>query len=386
MINTKKLKRAVSFILAGIIITSAFSGCSGQEKEPIDFKNIQLTQEQKDDISKDIEQGLIEKGFSGTAYAGLNSQDIFLESFGYMDSKEKNKINNNQSYQLGSVTQIFTGLSIMQLEAQGKIKLTDTLDKYFDDYKYIKGITIENLLNMTSGFGSYLDDITNDKKFYKKINKKSGKKAFDNKINKDIEKYILNTGTKYKTGDYHYSNSGYFLLGRIISKFSDDGYSGYIRDNFIKPLELENTGFMNNKSKVWGFSKKSGNWRTPSFIPCLNNPAVMYSSMGMTSCAEDLNKVLNAVLNNKIAENTDTIDKITSGKTKYNYGFYISPNSIYAEGSTTLHSAYVLVDTDCLIKSVTLSNHTNIKNFEEVGKVSYNAIKSKLNGMLIDNA
>lgn len=385
MINTRKLIKVISLVISVIVFTSAFFGCSKQEEKTVDLKNIQLSEEQKSEVSKDIDSGLKEKSFSGTAYAGLNSQDIFLNSYGFSDSRKNNKIKNDQSYQLGSVTKIFTGLSIMKLESEGKLEISDTLDKYFGGYDYLKKITIKSLLDMTSGFGSYFEDISDDKELYNKINRKVKKNPNSVKVNKDITNYILKKGTEYETGEYHYSNSGYFLLGKIISRFSDNGYSGYIDENFIKPLKLKNTGFLNNNADIWGYNEKTNKWRKPASIPWLNDTSVMYSSMGMTSSAEDLNKVVDAVLNNKIAKKTNCIKKIMSGKTKYNYGFYIDHNIIYAEGSTTLHTAYVFVDTEILEKSVALSNHTNINSFDETAKVSYNAIKSKINGILIEN-
>lgn len=385
MTTARKFIKATGLAISVIIIASAFLGCSNQEEKTIDLKNIQLSEEQKSEVSKDIDSGLKEKSFSGTAYAGLNSQDIFLNSYGFSDNGKKEKIKNNKSYQLGSVTKIFTGLSIMKLESEGKLKASDTLDKYFSGYNYLKKITIKNLLDMTSGFGSYLKDISNDKELYNKINKKVKKNPNSIKVNKDITKYVLKKGTEYETGEYHYSNSGYFLLGKIISRFSDNGFSGYINDNFIKPLKLKNTGFLYNSADIWGYNEKTGKWRKPASIPFLNDTSVMYSSMGMTSSAEDLNKVIDAVLNNKIAKKTNCINKITSGKTKFNYGFYIDRNILYAEGATTLHTAYIFVDTEFSAKSVALSNHTNINSFEETAKVSYNAIKSKINGILIEN-
>lgn len=377
----KNFKKIACLLLAVITVMGAFSGCSKEAPKEVNIKEIKFNEEQTAQTEKSIDNILTEKKFSGTAYANLNNQELYFKSFGYKEPENKKKIKNNQKYELGSVSKIFTGLAIMKLEEDKKIKLTDKLSKYFTGQKYLNKITIKDLLEMKSGFGSYLEDITKDEKFYKKIEKMVNKNPNNYKVTYMIRDRIIANGLKYDIGDYHFSDSGYFLLGIIVSQFSDKGYCDYVEKNIIKPLKLKNTMFVSPiYNNLWGYSEKTKKWLLPASIPTLNDYQVMYSSMGVISSIDDLNTIIDTILN------SNKLKKIFNTDSKFNYGFYIDGSTVYAEGSTTLHSAYVSVDTEPLIKTIVLSNHTGIEDFDIMGNSINNAINSKINGMLLENA
>lgn len=379
-----KLNKITGLILSAILFVSALTGCGGSSPTSLP-KDLQLTGAETEDIADSIDKSLSTSGFSGTAYAGLNSRQVFLKSYGHSESSGKEAIQNDCIYQLGSVSKLFTGAAVMKLEAEGKVKASDTLDKYFPGYGYLKNITVQNLLDMTSGFGSYTDDIKSDKKFYKKIMKKIKKNPDNYKISIDILRYILKKGPEAETGEYHYSDSGYYLLGRIISRFSDSGYAGYMEDNLIKPLGLNNTGFLFNRYEAFGYNEAEQQTVSKQSSAFNNNHCVMFAPLGIVSSAEDLNKMTDAIINNKIAKNINCLEKITEGNTGFNYGWHYDNNAVYAEGSTSLHSAYVYVNTEMLKKAIVLSNHTGVSNFDRYAKSVYNVLNSKVNGILIDN-
>ena len=54
-------------------------------------------------------------------------------------------------FRLGSVTKQFTAMAILQLEASGKLKVTDTVKTFFPDYPAGDTITIRHLLTHTAG-------------------------------------------------------------------------------------------------------------------------------------------------------------------------------------------------------------------------------------------
>lgn len=380
-----KCKRFLAGILIIGVLIFSFSGCN-QKSETVDLNNIQLTEAQIEDVSNNINDDLTETKFSGTVYAGLNNQDIFLNSYGYTDRKKTKKLDDDYVYQIGSVSKIFTGLAVMKLNNEGKLDLTDTLDKYFPEYdnKEYKKIKIENLLDMTSGFDSYNTHRPNRSAFLKKIVKMVHKNPDNPQISNEILNFILSKGTAKPVGNYCYSNSGYYLLGNIIEQAANESYFDYVEKNIIKPLGLKETSFLTNKSTKRGYNEKLKKWIDQEDYSILNNPYVMYSSMGIQSSAEDLAKLCDGILCNKIIENTDCIGKIKKTSSKYNYGFYINGNTIYSNGATSLHSGFVYINTEYLEKIVLLSNHTGIKDFDETTKNVYNKLNSKINGIIIN--
>jgi CubicO group peptidase (beta-lactamase class C family) len=54
-------------------------------------------------------------------------------------------------YRIGSITKMFTAAMIYQLFEEGKLKPTDTLDKFFPQIPNAKKITIAQILAHRSG-------------------------------------------------------------------------------------------------------------------------------------------------------------------------------------------------------------------------------------------
>ncbi|HEV8082263.1 MAG TPA: serine hydrolase, partial [Chitinophagaceae bacterium] len=76
---------------------------------------------------------------------------------------------------------------------------------------------------------------TNNDGFIKKVTTTISPDSLVNAIKKDP--YDFNPGEKWM-----YNNSGYFILGYIVSNVSGMPYSEYLRKNFFDPLHMDNTG------------------------------------------------------------------------------------------------------------------------------------------------
>ena len=96
----------------------------------------------------------------GSVAISKNNQLLYSKSVGYSYIKNeiKKPANNTTKYRIGSITKTFTAVIVFQLIEESKIQLTDKLSKWFPKIKDADKITIENLLNHSSG----LYNVTND--------------------------------------------------------------------------------------------------------------------------------------------------------------------------------------------------------------------------------
>ncbi|MFH1760042.1 MAG: serine hydrolase domain-containing protein, partial [bacterium] len=133
----------------------------------------------------------------------------FVRSKGLADVKEKIGMNPHYRYRIGSLTKTFTATIILQLIDEGKLNLDDKLSKFYSNIPNAGNITIEQLLNMTSGLHSY----TEIESIQEKI--------FSNRFVQLNPEELIMAGVMHKPDfppgkGYHYSNTNYVILGRII--------------------------------------------------------------------------------------------------------------------------------------------------------------------------
>ena len=119
---------------------------------------------------------------------------------------------------------------MLQLCAQGKISLEDTITEYFPNLPY-SGVTIKHLLSHTTGIPEYF-------KFKYPL---YGSSAFvDNQqllrvLEKQKYAKTFPTGSKFE-----YVNTNYAILAELVAKVSGKSFEEYVHENIFKPAGMKN--------------------------------------------------------------------------------------------------------------------------------------------------
>lgn len=156
------------------------------------------------------------------------------------------KVTTQNLFQIGSITKSFTAVIILQLEAEGKLSIHDTIfditQKYGPwlpkkEYEAWKTISIKQLLNMTSG----IFDVTEDKTFMNILAKDPEK----NWTPKEILKYALKHKPYFSPGmGWHYSNGTYNILDLLIEKVTKNSFETEINHRILRKCGLHNTFYL----------------------------------------------------------------------------------------------------------------------------------------------
>ncbi|MDP2301810.1 MAG: serine hydrolase domain-containing protein [Ignavibacteria bacterium] len=163
------------------------------------------------------------------------SKDSIIHKFqfGYSDIRNQKRVSENTTYNAYSVTKTFTALSILQLAEKGKLNIDQPVKKYLPGFPYPSEITIRQLMTHSSGIPNPIP--------LSWIHLADEHNSFDGR-NFFAEIFIENNKTNSLPNEkYAYSNLGYVLLGQVIEKVSGLSYENYIRENILKPLELDPT-------------------------------------------------------------------------------------------------------------------------------------------------
>ena len=180
-------------------------------------------------IAQIVQQKVNEEQFSGAVLVAKDGAPIYHESFGWKDD-DKSAIDNHTQYCIASITKMLTAIVTLQLVEEQKLKLEDNLALLLPQLEIPKAkkITLHHLLLHISGLPN-----ENDLMYLKKKSPEAFIKA------------VLSQRTKSPAlGSFNYNNLDYMLLGLIIEKQSGKSWEENIQDRIIKPLELENTGFL----------------------------------------------------------------------------------------------------------------------------------------------
>ncbi len=176
------------------------------------------------------------KGFNGNVLIAKKGKIIYQNTLGWADYLHRDSLKVNSKFELASITKTFTGVAIMQLVEEGKIKLSDSVQKFYPKFPY-PGISIELLLTHRSGLMNYvyfIDDIWRKEK-------RDMKKGVSNQEVMQILTELKPNRYMKPDKQFHYNNSNYMVLGAIIEKVSGMSYANYMKEKIFKPAGMKNT-------------------------------------------------------------------------------------------------------------------------------------------------
>ena len=275
-------------------------------------------QVQAKSISKQIDALLtFEKdGPGGVALVVKDGKTIYRKAFGMANLEFDVKMRPDHIFRIGSITKQFTASAMLKLIEEGKIKLDADITEYIKDYPtHGHTITIEHLLNHTSGIKSY-----------------TGMKEWDSEARKrdftptELIDYFKNKPMDFIPGEkFSYNNSGYILLGYIIELVSGKTYGEYIQDNFFTPLGMDSSSYASTsrivKNRASGYDKADENYKNADYLS-MTQP---YAAGSLLSTVDDVHRWYKAVLADKVIskesrEKAHSYSTLNDGE-KVDYGF-----------------------------------------------------------------
>lgn len=170
-----------------------------------------------------------------------DGQVLYKRGYGIANLDYAVPISSKTVFNIGSMSKQFTAISIALLARQGKVSLDDDIRKYLPEMpQYSAPVTIRRLIHHTSGIREYSH-----------LLQLAGTRFQDVRAD-DVYKIITRQNDlNFKPGDeYLYSNSGYFLLARIVQRASGKSLRHFAEENIFKPLGMSSTRFHDDPSEV----------------------------------------------------------------------------------------------------------------------------------------
>jgi len=173
-----------------------------------------------------------------TVLIAKDDKVIYRKAFGMANLELNVPMKPEHVLELASITKQFTGVAILMLMEQGKLRLQDPLSKYIADYPKGDQITIHHLLIHTSGIKSYTS-MENFMRF-----------ARTDMTPLELINLFKHEPMDFEPGErYAYNNSAYILLGYIIEEASGMSYEDFIQKNIFDRLGMKNS-YYGSRSKI----------------------------------------------------------------------------------------------------------------------------------------
>ncbi|WP_276391771.1 serine hydrolase domain-containing protein [Eudoraea chungangensis] len=231
-----------------------------------------------------FEEHMKTKNIPGIAYGLVIDDSLVLSSAtGLAEIEDKVPVSTKTSFRIASMTKSFTAMAILKLRDEGKLSLKDPVVQYIPEIESLEYLTtdspiinIENLLTMTAGLPE--DNPWGDRQL------EISTKSFLEIISKGLSL------SKVPSYQFEYSNTGYAMLGHIVSKVSGIPYQLYIKEKILIPLGMNSTYWeytdVPKEQLAIGYRWEDEDWKKE---PILHDGA--YGAMGgLITSIEDFSK------------------------------------------------------------------------------------------------
>ncbi len=303
-----------------------------------------------------------------SAAVSVDNEIVWAGGAGFADLENQVPARANMVHRIASISKPQTAIAVMQLVEQGKVDLSDPLQKHIPEWpENEKGWTlrVENVLSHTSGIRHYKPNESGTMKHYPTLLSildefKDNRPAFE-------------PGTEFK-----YTTYGYATLGVIIENVSGQSFEAYLREHVWEPANMMQTrlewpgDIVPHRAR--GYSRdENGAIRNARYTDL----SVKFPGGGILSTVEDLLRFVNAFDAGKLVK-PETREKMLTPYTladgkQTNYGFGWGLGTDPTLGRFYTHSGGQVGTSTFLIvfpdKRIAAAVFSNLDNTQAPGEV-----------------
>jgi len=261
-----------------------------------------------------------DQGFSGVVLAARDGKIVFHKAYGLANREKHIAMGPDTILAIGSTPIDFTKAGILLLAQRGKLSLSDSIAKFFDNVpEEKKAITIQHLMTGRSGLRDFHDVRSDRDPDHAWIDRSEAVRRILS------QKLIFRPGQRRQ-----HSHSAYGLLAAIIEIVSGQSYPAFTREHLFGPTGMKDTGFFGERydedRMAVGYGlRKDGQINAPPFWG--KTSWLVMGSGGQVSTAMDMWRWLEAMQSGKILSQESVKQYLYPGSYLLNggdmYGFEI---------------------------------------------------------------
>lgn len=192
-----------------------------------------------------IQRFIVENKVPGIFVAVVQGDSVlYQKGFGLADRLNGIPVTAATCMELGSISKVFTAEAMYYLHNTGLLNIQDPICKYLPNAPASwSGITIQHLLSHTSGIQNYLLDPRFKVAAYFTNEKEPEAESFFITITPDeMVELFYSLPLEFSPGTtWSYSNTGYYLLGKIGEAVTGQPFFEFVKDKVTVPLQMCHT-------------------------------------------------------------------------------------------------------------------------------------------------
>lgn len=203
-------------------------------------------------------------------------------------------------FRIGSVSKTFLATVVLQLEAEGRLRLDDPVGRWLPGVVPDDGrITLRQLLNHTSGLYDYTDALDLTPEGWLKMRHRTWQPA-------ELVAMATARPPLFAPGaGWSYSNTNYVVLGMAVRAVTGRGYATEIRERVIRPLGLRDTESPGARLDIdgphaHGYLPVGPAGKERPVDVTRMNPSIASAAGDMISSTADLNRFFHALLTGRL--------------------------------------------------------------------------------------
>ena len=228
-------------------------------------------------------------------------------AYGTANLENQIPVNGQTLFSINSITKAFVGIAVMQLAEEGKLNVNDPISKYLDSLPVNwQPLTIKQLLSHTAGLPDILDE---DEMVFGGGEQAAWKRVIALPM-------AFNPGEKFM-----YNQTGYVIIGRIITKLSGKHFTNFITEKQFKVAGMERTRFgdsydviPNSAGAYTMFKMVNGDFVRNSSpgIAYIQFPEFYRTAAGILSTGEEMGKWILALKDGRLLKQKLSIETLFS--------------------------------------------------------------------------
>ncbi|MER6158264.1 serine hydrolase domain-containing protein [Streptomyces sp. NPDC001868] len=258
------------------------------------------------DATRAAMDAAVAAGVPGVVAEVRDTHGVWKGTSGVADLTTGQPRGTGDSFRTGSVTKSLVATVMLQLQAEGRVDLDATVDRYLPGLVRGNGhdgtkITVRQLMNHTSGVFNFTEDATFAQRV---LGIDFLKTRYDDWTPQQVIALALRNPPQFEPGtSWRYSNTNYLLIGLILEKVTGRPYAEEIERRVIKPLGMRATYFPGTDPRVPAptrhystFTEDPGTTYDVTEL----NPSWAWAAGEMITDAADLNRFYTALFTGRL--------------------------------------------------------------------------------------